>query len=47
MPIYFIGGGNTVMEHFSDDSGPAGTSGKPALVIAEKSSAKISQATLP
>jgi uncharacterized YigZ family protein len=33
VPVYIIGGGNTVTEYFSDDGEPAGTSGKPALAI--------------
>lgn len=33
VPVYIIGGGNTVTEYFSDDGEPAGTSGKPALSV--------------
>ncbi len=33
VPIYIIGGGNTVTEYFSDDGEPRGTSGRPALVV--------------
>ena len=33
VPVYIIGGGNTLTEYFSDDGEPAGTSGKPALVV--------------
>jgi uncharacterized YigZ family protein len=33
VPVYVIGGGNTVTEYFSDDGEPAGTSGKPALAV--------------
>ena len=33
VPAYIIGGGNTVMEYFSDDGEPAGTSGRPALTV--------------
>jgi len=33
VPVYIIGGGNTVTEYFSDDGEPAGTSGKPALAV--------------
>lgn len=33
VPVYIIGGGNTVTEYFSDDGEPAGTSGRPALTV--------------
>jgi len=33
VPVYIIGGGNTVTEYFSDDGEPGGTSGKPALTV--------------
>ncbi len=33
VPVYIIGGGNTVAEFCSDDGEPAGTSGKPALAV--------------
>jgi uncharacterized YigZ family protein len=33
VPVYIIGGGNTVTEYFSDDGEPGGTSGKPALAV--------------
>ncbi len=33
VPVYVIGGGNTVTEYFSDDGEPPGTSGRPALVV--------------
>ena len=33
VPVYIIGGGNTVTEYFSDDGEPSGNSGKPALAV--------------
>jgi uncharacterized YigZ family protein len=33
VPAYIIGGGNTLTEYFSDDGEPAGTAGKPALMV--------------
>lgn len=33
VPVYIIGGGNTVTEYFSDEGEPSGTSGKPALAV--------------
>jgi len=33
VPVYIIGGGNSVTEYFSDDGEPAGTSGRPALAV--------------
>ncbi|HNJ12784.1 MAG TPA: YigZ family protein [Anaerolineales bacterium] len=33
VPVYVIGGGNTVTEYFSDDGEPSGTSGKSALAV--------------
>lgn len=33
VPAYIIGGGNTVIEYFSDDGEPGGTSGRPALTV--------------
>ena len=33
VPVYVIGGGNTVTEFCGDDGEPAGTAGKPALTV--------------
>lgn len=33
VPVYVIGGGNTITEYFSDDGEPSGTSGRPALAV--------------
>ena len=33
VPVYIIGGGNTVTEYFSDDGEPSGSSGKPSLTV--------------
>ena len=33
VPVYIIGGGNTVTEYFSDDGEPSGTAGRSALAV--------------
>jgi uncharacterized YigZ family protein len=33
VPVYIIGGGNSVTEYCSDDGEPAGTAGRPALAV--------------
>jgi uncharacterized YigZ family protein len=33
VPLYLIGGGNTLTEYFSDDGEPGGTAGRPALAV--------------
>ncbi|MBP7694000.1 MAG: YigZ family protein [Anaerolineales bacterium] len=33
VPAYLIGGGNSALAHCSDDGEPAGTAGRPALVV--------------
>ena len=33
VPVYVIGGGNTVTEYFSDAGEPSGTAGRPTLPV--------------
>ncbi|MBT7069411.1 MAG: YigZ family protein [Anaerolineae bacterium] len=33
VPAYLVGGGNSIMEHASDDGEPSGTAGRPALAV--------------
>ena len=33
VPVYRVGGGDSVIEHCSDDGEPAGTAGRPALAV--------------
>lgn len=33
VPVYLIGGGNSVLAHASDDGEPSGTAGRPALAV--------------
>ena len=33
VPVYIIGGANTITEYFSDDGEPSGTAGRPALSV--------------
>jgi uncharacterized YigZ family protein len=33
VPAYLVGGGNSVIEHCSDDGEPSGTAGRPALAV--------------
>lgn len=33
VPVYVVGGGDSVIAHYSDDGEPSGTAGKPALAV--------------